>query len=318
MISSKMLGEWAALMHFPSTRYRIASPESLGSRGLMKIPTTRFLLVICTLALASVPSLSSHNAEAGSGIRTNSSALHQLSNDQATKPCVPDDFRIAIDVGHTIEASGALSARGVTEYSFNLRLAKRIEETLRRAGYMHTYVLVTRGIGNAQLTQRSARANSLKTDLFLSVHHDDVQPIYYEKSTYNGGTYHFSDRFSGYSLFVSYRNQFPAESLDFAKLLGAELTSRGMKFSSHHSENIPGERRQILDPERGVYRYDQLMVLKNTKAPAVLLEAGIIVNREEELVLSSSDRQQLISEAVLAATSQFCGGTRPSQELQKH
>jgi len=284
----------------------------------MEIPTKRFLLVICALALASLPPSSSHNAEAGSGIRTDSSVLHQPSNDQATKPCVPDDFRMAVDVGHTIEASGALSARGVTEYSFNLKLAQRIEEALRRAGYMHTYIIVTRGTGRAQLTQRSARANSLKTDLFLSVHHDDVQPIYYEKWTHNGGAYHFSDRFSGYSLFVSYRNQFPTESLDFAKLLGAELTSRGMKFSSHHSESIPGERRQLLDPERGVYRYDQLTVLKNTKAPAVLLEAGIIVNREEELVLSSSDRQQLISAAVLAATNQFCGGNRPSQKLQKH
>ena len=41
-----------------------------------------------------------------------------------------------------------------------------------------------------------------------------------------------------------------------------------------------GHRRRILvDAEDGVYRYDQLIVLRQTKMPAVLLEAGSIVNR---------------------------------------
>jgi N-acetylmuramoyl-L-alanine amidase len=80
--------------------------------------------------------------------------------------------------------------------------------------------------------------------------------------------------------------------VEFAKLLGTELQKWGMTFTTHHAENICGERRQIVDNERGVYRYDQLMVLKNTKAPAVLLEAGVIVNREEESALSSPERQK--------------------------
>jgi N-acetylmuramoyl-L-alanine amidase len=101
--------------------------------------------------------------------------------------------------------------------------------------------------------------------------------------------------------------------VEFAKLIGAELQKRGMTFTTHHAENIRGERRQILDNERGVYRYDQLMVLKNSKAPAVLLEAGVIVNRQEESVLSSPERQKLISEAALAATIRFCGETQQAQ-----
>ena len=83
-----------------------------------------------------------------------------------------------------------------------------------------------------------------------------------------------------------------------------------MTFTTHHAENINGERRQIVDSERGVYRYDQLMVLKNTGAPAVLLEAGVIVNRDEEAVLSSPDRQKLISDAALAAAVRFCSETQ--------
>jgi N-acetylmuramoyl-L-alanine amidase len=231
--------------------------------------------------------------------------------------CQRDDFKIAIDVGHTPEASGALSARGRTEYEFNLRLAKTIADTFRGAGFANVFLILMRGEGRSQLLERSAQASSLKADLFLSIHHDDVQPIYYGEWTYNGQKYHFSDRYAGYSIFVSNRNQFPDQSVEFAKLLVAELQKRGMTFTTHHAENIRGERRQIVDNERGVYRYDQLMVLKNTKAPAVLLEAGVIVNREEESTLSSPERQKLISEAALSATIRFCGERQQAQRRDK-
>jgi len=47
------------------------------------------------------------------------------------------------------------------------------------------------------------------------VHPDDVQPKYYGSWQYNGKTLHFSDKFSGYSLFMSYMNAYPAKSLRF-------------------------------------------------------------------------------------------------------
>ena len=35
-------------------------------------------------------------------------------------------------------------------------------------------------------------------------------------------------------------------------------------------------RRDLVDPEAGVYRYDKLIVLRETTMPAVLLEAGMM------------------------------------------
>ena len=40
--------------------------------------------------------------------------------------------------------------------------------------------------------------------------------------------------------------------------------------------------------------------------PAALLEAGSIVNRDEELALETPERQQLIGAAVVAAVDGFC------------
>jgi N-acetylmuramoyl-L-alanine amidase len=51
-------------------------------------------------------------------------AIHPLA---AIAGCNKSTFQIALDVGHSPAAPGAISARGVTEYSFNLRLAGVIE-----------------------------------------------------------------------------------------------------------------------------------------------------------------------------------------------
>jgi hypothetical protein len=67
----------------------------------------------------------------------------------------------------------------------------------------------------------------------------------------------------------------------------------------------------LVDANVGVYRYDQLIVLKSTRMPAVLLEAGSIINRDEELVMNSPERQSLIGAAVTDAVDGFCAIRRP-------
>jgi hypothetical protein len=41
-----------------------------------------------------------------------------------------EHFRIFIDVGHSMEAPGATSARGKSEFDFNLRLAQTLQNNL--------------------------------------------------------------------------------------------------------------------------------------------------------------------------------------------
>jgi N-acetylmuramoyl-L-alanine amidase len=264
----------------------------------------RDCLTLFAVSAATLISFST-TAEIGSfQIGEASSPIRPQPHSNVASSCDPATFRIALDVGHTMQAPGATSARGVPEHDFNLRLAKDIEERLKASGFRETYLVTT--TGQRQLQKRVFRANALKPKLFLSIHHDDVQPLYYDTWNYKGKTYHFSDKFSGYSIFVSFENRFKLDGLTFASLLGSGLVARGMHFSAHHAENLPGERKQLLDLNLGIYRYDKLFVLRNTAAPAVLLEAGIIVNRDEELQLASSERQNEIAEAVTEAATKFC------------
>jgi N-acetylmuramoyl-L-alanine amidase len=235
-------------------------------------------------------------------------SLAQLQDQQTTSAaCVPESFRIALDVGHTPQAPGATSARGVEEHVFNQQLAKQMKDALIRGGFTNTTLITAPGTGHDQLRMRVERVNALGVDLLVSIHHDDVQDIYYSKWSYRGSLRNYSDKFSGYSLFVSRDNQHFDKSLAFAKLLGRELRARGLRFSAHHAEPIAGENREIIDSEAGIYRYDDLFVLKFSAAPAVLLEAGIIVNRSEELALSSPEHRDQISDAMVVALNELCG-----------
>ena len=228
--------------------------------------------------------------------------------------CDHQHFRTIVDVGHTAGKGGAMSARGVYEYEFNLRLAKQIEQKLLAAGFERTVLLITAEAPRAGLFKRVARANAMTADLFLSIHHDAVPDGFLQKWQYEGQEHGYSDRFHGHSIFISNDNPNRGRSLLFGKLLGDQLKARGLIYTPHYTEKFMGHwRHELVDAEAGVYRYDQLVVLRSTRMPAVLLEAGSIVNRDEELELGTPERQALTTDAVADAVESFCGSrARPN------
>jgi N-acetylmuramoyl-L-alanine amidase len=234
--------------------------------------------------------------------------------------CDHRGFRVVVDVGHTAGKAGAKSARGADEYDFNLRLAKQIEQKLIDAGFERTVLLITAEAPRIGLFKRAARANAMSADLFLSIHHDSVPDSFLEKWQYEGEGHIFSDRFPGHSIFISFDNPQRARSLAFGKLLGEQLKARGLKYTHHYTEKFMGHRRRVLvDAEAGVYRYDQLVVLRATRMPAVLLEAGSIINRDEEIELGTPERRSLTTDAVADAVESFCASRAPrSRDLPAH
>ena len=221
--------------------------------------------------------------------------------------CEPAKFRLVLDVGHTAKSEGASSARNVPEFQFNLRLAQRVEEKLKAEGFVETKLLVTEGKARPSLVRRVAAANNLHADLFLSIHHDSVPDKLLEKWEFEGKKSYFSDRFSGYSVFVSHGNPDFSTSLAFAELIGREMKAAGLQYAHQNTLPIMGRyQHPLLNKDTGVYSYDQLIVLKTTRMPAVLLEAGSIINRDEEIAMDSPERRNIISSGVATAVKEFC------------
>ena len=225
----------------------------------------------------------------------------------AATRCDPAKFKIVLDVGHTAESEGAISARNVSEFVYNLRLARQIEKRLKAEGFSETKLLLTEGKARRSLFKRVAAANDLRADLLLSIHHDSVPNKFLEEWEFEGKKSRFSDRFSGYSVFVSRSNPDFRTSFAFAELVGREMKAQGLDYAAQYSQPIMGRhQRELLNRETGVYRYDELIVLRKTRMAAVLLEAGSIINRDEELQMGSQERRDVISSGVTAALKTFC------------
>ena len=237
-------------------------------------------------------------------------AKKTISRTTPTQPdaCPRDKFRVVVDVGHTLDVPGAMSARGVPEYAFNLQLGQDADKALIDAGFGQTVLLITKTAPWLGLIERAQRANAMHADLFIALHHDSVPDNLMHPWQYNGQDQGYNDDYPGYAIFISNDNADRAGSLKFGSLLGKELQARGLQYTPHYTLALMGHhRRDLVDAKAGVYRFNELLVLRETHMPAVLLEAGSIVNRQEELQLATPERRALTSAAIVAAVDEFCG-----------
>jgi len=205
-----------------------------------------------------------------------------------------------LDPGHTAARPGALSVRGIPEVQYNDELVAMLAEGLKAAGFE---VRTTRAPGEeSDLGMRAAVADAQASWLFLSIHHDSAQLQFLSREQRDGkDVYRTLQPIRGYSLFVSGLNvRYPA-SLQAAQALGRRLRALGRAPTLHHAEPIPGEGRPLLDPGLGIYRFDELGVLKQVACPAVLLEVGVLVDETDEAYVSSPANREALVGAIVQA-----------------
>lgn len=229
------------------------------------------------------------------------------------EPCAKDTsfvrHVVIIDPGHTDKKPGAISVTGIFEVAYNDNIAYRLAKALNDAGFVS--VLTRKHGQEITLEDRAAIANSHHALAMISIHHDSAQPVLLESVHINGkNAYRTLTPISGYSIFISAKNPEFDKSLSLAKLLGKELLKLGRPPTLHHAEPIPGEGRTLLDAELGIYLHDELVVLKKTTIPAVLLEVGVIVDPADEAYLSKTDHQQAIVHAMTTSLQEFKNGNR--------
>jgi N-acetylmuramoyl-L-alanine amidase len=219
--------------------------------------------------------------------------------------CWAKDFKIAIDIGHTRNIPGATSARGVPEYLFNKNIGTRLHQKLLQDQRFKGSFMINAAGDDISLPARAALANRRGAALFIAIHHDSVEPKDLSYWLYQEKVRPYCDKFTGYSIFYSERNGSPLKSLTFAVILGAEMLHNGFCPTLHHAEKFTGGDKDLIDRTRGIYKYNQLVVLKSTKMPAVLLECGIIKNRTDEMQIGSAAYQSRIVDALVKAIKQF-------------
>ncbi|CAI6081112.1 N-acetylmuramoyl-L-alanine amidase [Cohnella sp. JJ-181] len=181
-------------------------------------------------------------------------------------PPTPTDkiYTVVLDAGHGGSDSGAIGVSGKYEKNFNLAIILKVQALL--AADPRLKIVMTRsGDTFPSLSDRYNLANSVKADLFLSVHANSNT-----KNTVNGTEVYYTR----------------AESLAFANVVKQYATpATGLA-------------------DRGVIQ-KSLAVTRETKMPAVLFEAGYLSNATEEKKLFAEDFQNRTAAGLAAAVKAY-------------
>lgn len=229
--------------------------------------------------------------------------------------CWAEDFKIAIDIGHTRNSPGATSARGVPEYFFNKNIGTLLRTKLIQNKKFKGSFIINETGDDIPLSDRAVIANQRKANLLVSIHHDSVEPKDLSQWVYKGIILPHCDKFTGYSIFYSEKNGSPADSLQFAEVLGSEMLHAGFCPTLHHAERFIGGDKDLVDKTRGIYKYNNLIILKNSNIPAVLFECGIIKNRNEEIVLCNAEYQRKLVVTLYNAIKKYFESSKNKQKF---
>ncbi|ALM83029.1 N-acetylmuramoyl-L-alanine amidase [Bordetella sp. N] len=196
---------------------------------------------------------------------------------------------IVVDTGHTPQRPGATGASGRVEYQYNLDLSGAVAHDLMALDDRVKRI----SVNGKDIALKERPQQAPDADFFISIHHDSMQQAWIDAGRQR--------EFAGFSIFVSQLNPNYEQSLNCAKAIGENLLAAGEKPSLYHATPVPGENRPLIDQRLGIHRFDDLVVLKNATTPAVLVEAGVIVNPDEEKRLADPQTITKLAGAIAQA-----------------
>ena len=189
-------------------------------------------------------------------------------------------MKIFIDPGHGGSDRANKGPTGYVEADGNLDMALRLQKLL--APY-HEVRLARTTDQTVSLDQRSKMANDWGADLMISIH-SNAGPA----------------AAAGIETFRTARNQWGTEAAakakEFAEAIQAEMIRK------------TGRKDRGVKTRSGSTGLDFYSILRKTKAPALIIEAGFHSNPEEERLLLTPVYRQQIAEAIAAGVAKVAGG----------
>lgn len=174
-------------------------------------------------------------------------------------------MKIMLDAGHGPQTPGKRTPDGrMKEFEFNYAVTNMIKEELIKHGV--TVLYSHPGTTDMPLKERTARANSLEVDAFVSIHANAYGSSWNEANGIETYTY----------TKPSENSKILARSI---QVLLCAMTNRR---------------------NRGVKQAD-FAVVRDTYMPAVLVECGFMTNKEEAFLLQSHSFRKLCAQAIAYA-----------------
>lgn len=174
-----------------------------------------------------------------------------------------DKFKVVIDPGHGGKDSGAISVTKRNEKDLVLSLATKVYKLLEQEPRIEPEM--TRSTDTfLELSERTAFANEMKADLFVSIHGNSAA----KESVSGTETYYYTE-----------------QSQQFANLMhGLLIKATGF-------------------PDRKVKQND-FYVIKNTTMPSILMEVGFLTSQSDEKAMFQEAFQDRVAASIVAGIKQ--------------
>ncbi|MFP5223619.1 MAG: N-acetylmuramoyl-L-alanine amidase [Acidobacteriota bacterium] len=188
---------------------------------------------------------------------------------------------VMVDAGHGGRDSGARGVGGLWEKNVNLQVAKLLGKQLEKMGFEVLYTRTTDKY--VPLEARTAMANALKADLFVSVHcnaHGDPKSTGMETYSLNLASTPDEVRVAARENSVDPRCISDLQKLLDALIHASKLTESRDFAKSAHAATLSQARKSLDLRDRGVHEAP-FYVLLGAKMPAILVEIGYITNPAE-------------------------------------
>ena len=208
---------------------------------------------------------------------------------------------IVLDPGHGGNDVGARSTQNMTEKQVAMTFAGLMTQRLKKT---YKVVLTRKDDYHIDAFERSAIANHLKADLFVSIHtggsfrsHPRGISLYYHDSPSNNAAFEkqsagLAESSSVIKVWGQNRPELVEKSRYLAGLIRKHLTQ----------ENNNGKLTSTGAP---------LIVMSGIDMPAVLIEIGYITNPLDAKVLSNEARLAKMAHAICDAIDDFFSGNHP-------
>lgn len=207
---------------------------------------------------------------------------------------------VVIDPGHGGEDQGAQGTGGVLEKNVALGVARLVQQALAAAGVNAR--LTREGDETVPLRERTALANRLRADAFVSIH-ANASPA---RGARGAETYYMSaDASDATAAAAAARENAPAEEGTLGLILWDLAHVANLNASAQLAREIQ-DRLNVVHgiASRGI-KQAPFVVLTGATMPAVLVEIGFLSHPEEGQLVSQPETQARIADALAAAVVAF-------------
>ncbi len=214
---------------------------------------------------------------------------------------------VVVDAGHGGRDPGAIGVGGLSEKDVTLKLARFVGKRLEQKGFEVVYT--RENDRTLSLEERTAIAESVRGDLFLSLHANASR----RRSVHGIETYYLDRNHNRHALNLAarengiQRNQVNELQHILAKLHIEELSPHSQRLAvlvqRQMVMGVPGRKRPLdLGVKRGPF-----YVLFLSNMPAILVEAGFLTNRSEARLLRDTAYVEALADRIAAGVEQYRG-----------